>query len=277
MGLRWTPVLYGDVSGDGTVSGLDASLVLRHVVNTSCTLAVPAAADVTGNGSVSAYDAALILIKVLQSDYRFPVERVMTKPAATASVRRILSLERVGSAWVLNADNPAGIFSGDVVLTLADETPAHVTGNSLVEYRQEGRNLNVAFARTGDGDPALFSIVASADAAPSVAHVSLNEGAIEAAFSCPLRFALDQNIPNPFNPATTICFALPEPGHAVLAVYGLDGQLVRTLVNHTLTAGEHRIVWDGKDTLGREAASGTYIAHLHTGQGALTRRMTLLR
>jgi len=104
-----------------------------------------------------------------------------------------------------------------------------------------------------------------------------HEGAIEAAFSWPLRFALDQNIPNPFNPATTICFALPEPGHAVLAVYGLDGQLVRTLVNHTLTAGEHRIVWDGKDTLGREAASGTYIAHLHTGQGALTRRMTLLR
>ena len=45
----------------------------------------------------------------------------------------------------------------------------------------------------------------------------------------PNRFALEQNVPNPFNPLTTIYFELPEAARVRLQVYDISGRLVRTL------------------------------------------------
>jgi len=95
--------------------------------------------------------------------------------------------------------------------------------------------------------------------------------------ACPAAFTLAQNAPNPFNPSTTIRFALPEAGHVTLAVYDINGRLVRTLVGRPLGAGSHAVVWDGKDAMGRAVASGVYVYRLTAPQGVVTRRMTLLR
>ncbi|HOS65674.1 MAG TPA: right-handed parallel beta-helix repeat-containing protein [Candidatus Latescibacteria bacterium] len=93
----------------------------------------------------------------------------------------------------------------------------------------------------------------------------------------PLRFLVMQNAPNPFNPVTTIRFALPEAGHVTLAVYDVRGVLVRTLADRSLPAGAHAVVWDGYDTMGREVASGVYVYRLTAAQGVVTRRMVLAR
>ncbi|HOF61892.1 MAG TPA: FlgD immunoglobulin-like domain containing protein [Candidatus Latescibacteria bacterium] len=90
-------------------------------------------------------------------------------------------------------------------------------------------------------------------------------------------FALFQNAPNPFNPSTTIRFSLPDAGYVKLAVYDVTGALVRTLVEGPVETGIHEAVWDGKNTLGAEVASGMYVYRLTGGCGVLTRRMTLLR
>lgn len=58
---------------------------------------------------------------------------------------------------------------------------------------------------------------------------------------------LDQNYPNPFNPATTNKYSISELKDVELKIYYIKGQLVRTLLNETKTAGEHFIVWDGYD------------------------------
>ncbi|HNZ39682.1 MAG TPA: FlgD immunoglobulin-like domain containing protein, partial [Candidatus Latescibacteria bacterium] len=82
---------------------------------------------------------------------------------------------------------------------------------------------------------------------------------------------------NPFNPTTVVRFAIPEAGDVRLSIHAANGQLVRTLVDRPLPSGNHEVVWDGRDALGREVASGVYVCRLRTERAEATRRMTLLR
>lgn len=84
-------------------------------------------------------------------------------------------------------------------------------------------------------------------------------------------------IPNPFNPRTTIKFDLPEGGPVRLSVFDVAGRLVRTLVDDTMPQGSHEAVWDGRDSSGREVASGSYLARLEFGGKVETVRMGLIR
>lgn len=90
-------------------------------------------------------------------------------------------------------------------------------------------------------------------------------------------FALWQNYPNPFNAQTEIQFSLPEPGAIKLAIYNVQGQLVRTLWNELAQAGVHKLAWDGLNELGQSAPSGTYLYQLETGANVFTRTLTLLK
>ena len=88
---------------------------------------------------------------------------------------------------------------------------------------------------------------------------------------------LAQNAPNPFNPRTKISFVLPVAGEATLAVYDVDGRLVRTLAGGWLEAGERTVTWDGDDDRGGRVASGLYFCRLRVGDSTLVRKMTLLK
>ncbi len=89
--------------------------------------------------------------------------------------------------------------------------------------------------------------------------------------------ALRQNYPNPFNPVTTISFTLPKRAHVNLAVYNVEGKLMRVLVDEMLDSGLKEIPWDGKDSKGIEASSGVYFYRLEADKRVLTRKMVLLR
>ena len=93
----------------------------------------------------------------------------------------------------------------------------------------------------------------------------------------PEALILDPPHPNPFNPATTISFTLPEAGLARLAVYNISGQLVRELAVDNLPAGRHEIVWDGCNSDGAQVSSGVYIARLAAGENTAVRKVTLVR
>jgi hypothetical protein len=88
---------------------------------------------------------------------------------------------------------------------------------------------------------------------------------------------LHQNVPNPFNPSTTISWTQRRPGPVTLRVYGIRGQLVRTLVSRPATAGDHAAVWDGLDDRGRRVASGVYFYRLESADAVRTRSMVLLK
>ena len=74
----------------------------------------------------------------------------------------------------------------------------------------------------------------------------------------PAQFKLQQNYPNPFNPDTWVQFQLPKPGEVEIAIYNVQGQLVKNLVALSFEQGHHKVRWNGEDNLGREAASGVY-------------------
>ncbi len=86
-----------------------------------------------------------------------------------------------------------------------------------------------------------------------------------------------KNVPNPFNPTTSIKFRLREKAPVEIQVYDASGKLVRTLHSGMLEAGDHTVVWDGKDNNGRNAPSGVYFTRLGGERLAIARKMVLLR
>ena len=88
---------------------------------------------------------------------------------------------------------------------------------------------------------------------------------------------LEQNVPNPFNPTTTISFVLPERAAVTLSVFNVHGQLVRTLVNELLSNGRHEAVWNGRDNKENPVSSGIYCYRLIAGKKTLTKKMLLIK
>ena len=71
----------------------------------------------------------------------------------------------------------------------------------------------------------------------------------------PETFALNNNYPNPFNPATTISVELPEAAVVSLRVFNVMGQQVAQLANGNYPAGYHQVTFDAS-----KLSSGLYIA-----------------
>ncbi|HHV37752.1 MAG TPA: T9SS type A sorting domain-containing protein [Candidatus Cloacimonetes bacterium] len=93
----------------------------------------------------------------------------------------------------------------------------------------------------------------------------------------PFVTALQGNYPNPFNPTTMIKFSLKENSDVSLNIYNLKGQLVRKLVNKELAAGNHQMLWDGKDTRGSSVSSGIYFYRMEAGSYKATQKMMLMK
>ncbi len=83
--------------------------------------------------------------------------------------------------------------------------------------------------------------------------------------------------PNPFHRMTTLSFSLPVEGAVRLAVYDVEGRLVRKLISDTLPAGRHQAAWDGCDSSGHPAAAGVYIARLGAQGAVASRKLALIR
>ena len=92
-----------------------------------------------------------------------------------------------------------------------------------------------------------------------------------------LVFGLGDPFPTPFNAEVTIPFALAEAGPVSISVYNLMGQQIRVLADGWLTAGAHRVRWDGRTDAGVEAASGVYWAVLQAGDVVQTAKLALIR
>jgi hypothetical protein len=93
----------------------------------------------------------------------------------------------------------------------------------------------------------------------------------------PDAFALGQNVPNPFNPTTTIRYHVPAGGAVTLRVYDVSGRLVRTLVDGHQTPGSKSVIWNGADDRGHGVSSGVYFYRMEAPGFSKTRKMLLLQ
>ncbi|MBD3162555.1 MAG: hypothetical protein GF346_09345 [Candidatus Eisenbacteria bacterium] len=92
-----------------------------------------------------------------------------------------------------------------------------------------------------------------------------------------LRSALVSCGPNPFNPRARIVYRSTGEGSVDLALYDVGGRRVRTLIDRPVAAGEHTVVFDGRDGGGAPLPSGIYFVRLATADRLEVRQVTLLK
>lgn len=88
----------------------------------------------------------------------------------------------------------------------------------------------------------------------------------------PVTFAVNQNYPNPFNPSTVISFSVPRQSHVKVEVFNVLGQVVTTLANGTLPAGDHEVIWDASSN-----PSGVFFYRVSWSGGSQTKKMVLVK
>jgi hypothetical protein len=92
-----------------------------------------------------------------------------------------------------------------------------------------------------------------------------------------LPLALFQNVPNPFNPSTTINYYLPENCAVTLDVFDISGKRVARLASGVESRGQHSAAWKGMDDDGKRLSSGVYIYRLTVDRQTIAKKMVLLR
>ena len=93
----------------------------------------------------------------------------------------------------------------------------------------------------------------------------------------PDNYTLNQNYPNPFNPKTLIEYGLPIESNVNISIYDMLGRKVVTLVNGSVAAGYHNIVWDGLDKNSINVSSGVYFYKIIANDFVEIKKMLLIR
>ena len=93
----------------------------------------------------------------------------------------------------------------------------------------------------------------------------------------PEEYALYNNYPNPFNPQTTINYAIPIQTDISIVIYNLMGQEVLRWDEESAPAGYYEKIWYGVTQSGSSIASGVYFYRLQAGDFVQTRKMLLLK
>ena len=88
---------------------------------------------------------------------------------------------------------------------------------------------------------------------------------------------LGNNYPNPFNPSTTVSFSVKESGNAKLEIYNVKGQLIKTLLNDTVSQGYHAVTWNGTDDKGQNVSSGLYLYKLTAKNYKSMKKMIMVK
>jgi len=134
----------------------------------------------------------------------------------------------------------------------------------------------VTFTSQGNENPYYFKLI--------VGEADDIQSQLDDMGMVPTDFELFQNTPNPFNPVTNIRVSLVEDARITLKVYNLLGKEVNTLaLNQSLSKGNHRFIWAGKDDNGYQLPSGVYLYRIeinsHVGRQLYqsTKKMVLMK
>ena len=173
----------------------------------------------------------------------------------------------------------------------SDETSAIYTRDTLcLQHTDTAYNFYLkAFDTAGDSSLVWVRQACPPDSQLVVARTQAQSGStcvtqccnvpapriVSTGSNIPEEFTLEQNFPNPFNPTSTIRYALPLATKVELKIYNILGQVVRKLVDEEKPAGLHQAVWDGKDEEGRSVSTGIYLYQIRAGDFVQTKKMQL--
>lgn len=95
---------------------------------------------------------------------------------------------------------------------------------------------------------------------------------IEVGFGLVKKYTLEQNFPNPFNPATVISYSIPAASNVILNIYDVLGNLITTLVNENQEAGNYTVNFNAG-----ELSNGIYFYKIQSGNFVAIKKMLLLK
>jgi hypothetical protein len=183
----------------------------------------------------------------------------------------VLSLETAAAGGLLAAQGGPHV----VLSPAAGVVDVALLGPRVRGLSGTGDLVRLRFRVLAEGDPGLRLVRAQARSGQNHTVVLALDGNQE--LPHPPRTILLPNLPNPFNPSTTIPYEIDRSGLVLLTIYSLTGRRVRELVAAQQAAGRHEVGWDGLDAGGRLVASGTYLVRLESSGQACSRGVLLLR
>ena len=291
-----------DVDGDGEVTITDLFMQLRHITfDIELTGDEFWAADFNGDETINIIDLMSCInvsvgnvpkrgepgINLSIADNIDVIDNVVTLPFLLSSTTP------VAGAWFKVNYDPTRLSPGQAQLT---DRSSHLAlaqrrvGTSvwMLIYSMEGETIQEGhapivtipfrMARNIEGETEV-----SVDEA--IAFLPLGEAIILESESrtislkstVPLDYALEQNVPNPFNPETHISYRLPEKAHVRLDVFNILGQRVVTLVDEDQTAGIRTVTWSGFDQNGIQVPSGVYFYTIIMGDFVAAKKMVFTK
>ena len=198
--------------------------------------------EVKGYGFTVNYDATTLEFVKMTSESSLLGESELAQPRVMAKSEGTISVAAYGAA----------VDKGELDVSLIFRATAEIEDGRL--YFSEGE--------LRDGNFAVNQVA------------RLGEVQIQ---TRPEAFALANNYPNPFNPETTIKYALPDPVDVRLEIYNMLGQQVRSLVSEPQNAGRYTVKWDATNESGHALSTGIYFYRLVAGDFHKVEKMLLLK
>jgi len=307
------PPLPGDANGDGRVDVGDAVFLINFIFKGGAAPVPLSSGDANCDGTTNVGDAVFIINYVFKGgpepcskcqdktgtkDEAKPVELELklrdmdkTEKKATLELLATNPVDIAGSQITFDTDK-AGVKILDVKQTeRTGKIPLYQRCDKS-GYRMGLIDLaGVEMIKAGSGLIATVEVDMSdiaadleelrvkeaifADATgqvvPTVITYKLEDNAV------PDVYGLDQSSPNPFNPSTTIRYSLADACDVKITVFNVLGQTVKVLVDEYQDAGNHAVIWDGKDRNGHSTASGVYMYRMETKAFTSSKKMILLK
>ena len=290
---------WGDADSNGQSQAFDAAQILLHLLAAHLSPLELLSSNVdflSVTTGINTFDASLVLQKRVGLISIFPVQDPASEnhpqpdPSSTPkliSSTQLLSLVAGDGYLSVQAAERSALLSGDLTLK---GIAGHVEmGADLADYlsasrpTDEGIRIVFAGAAAASGPGELLRIYGTSSTEIALTNAVFNNGEIIGSASgltvqaTPQTYVLHPNMPNPFNPETTIRFELPQATEATLEVFDVLGQKVKTLVSGSLQAGTHSTIWHGRNDLGAQVGNGVYLYRLQAGEFTQMRRMLLLK
>ena len=300
----------GDVTLNDTVSYYDGSMVLRYLVgleefNHSQLIA----ADVTVDGTVTALDASIIgqytaeLIDslpytnqtILAGSGEFQIQNNSFYPGQELSIPisiingdNLLSFEMdihfdpysvqfISVDWSEMIDH----FTIEENIT---QGSLHYAGAGLSPDGQNGvfGNINLMILEEFSADSFEISInryrINETVIGSETKAVFMNSSILNSYYGyTPNQFSLMQNYPNPFNPSTLIRYSLEKSEHVKLDIYDYSGKHVKSLLDGHSKPGLTQVKWNSENENGEKVAAGIYIYKIKISNHVYSKKMILLK
>ena len=241
----------GDVTLDGTVNILDVVNLVQAILGQSdLTDNQTCNADINSDGVVNILDVVAIVQSILGG---------RTNDATSIEIFNNNNTVTTDADGYVGAIQMTLSHGNDFSINLTDDAfiaESHTEGNTttLMVVSPESNEL---FSATGS-----FEIVETI-AANSNDYIDVVN---------PEAISLGSAYPNPFNPTTSFELQVGNSGHVTMNVYNLMGQVVGTLVDNAMDAGNYNITWDATNF-----SSGMYVVKAETSNGIASQKVMLVK